>query len=228
MYKNSIKSWAVNDRPREKFILKGKSALSDTELLAILIRSGTADRSALVVAREILYLANDNLYSLAKLNLKDFTSVKGIGEAKAITLMAALELGRRRRLSDTIVRSELTSSKDAYDLMKPLLEDLEIEQFWVIYLNNANKVLVKSKISQGGMTATVVDVRLILKEALKLNATGLILCHNHPSGTLKASKADQVVTDKVKAAASLMDIQLLDHIIVTDQSYFSFADLGRI
>jgi len=228
MYKNSIKSWAVNDRPREKFILKGKSALSDTELLAILIRSGTADRSALVVAREILYLANDNLSSLAKLNLKDFTSVKGIGEAKAITLMAALELGRRRRLSDTIVRSELTSSKDAYDLMKPLLEDLEIEQFWVIYLNNANKVLVKSKISQGGMTATVVDVRLILKEALKLNATGLILCHNHPSGTLKASKADQVVTDKVKAAASLMDIQLLDHIIVTDQSYFSFADLGRI
>tara|TARA_B110000967_G_C18803773_1_gene519896 strand:+ start:320 stop:1006 length:687 start_codon:yes stop_codon:yes gene_type:complete len=228
MYKNSIKSWAVNDRPREKFILKGKSALSDTELLAILIRSGTADRSALVVAREILYLAKDNLSSLAKLKLIDFTSVKGVGEAKAITLMAALELGRRRRLSDTIVRSELTSSKDAYDLMKPLLEDLEIEQFWVIYLNNANKVLVKSKISQGGMTATVVDVRLILKEALKLNATGLILCHNHPSGTLKASKADQVVTDKVKAAASLMDIQLLDHIIVTDQSYFSFADLGRI
>ena len=228
MYKNSIKSLAVNDRPREKFILKGKSALSDTELLAILIRSGTADRSALVVSREILYLAKDNLSSLAKLQLKDFTSVKGIGEAKAITLMAALELGRRRRLSDTIVRSEITSSKDAFDLMKPILEDLEVEQFWVIYLNNANKVLVKSKISQGGMTATVVDVRLILKEALKLNATGLILCHNHPSGTINASKADQIITDKVKAAAQLMDIQLLDHIIVTDQSYFSFADLGRI
>jgi DNA repair protein RadC len=228
MYKNSIKTWSVNDRPREKFIQKGKDTLSDTELVAILIRSGTPDRSALVVAKEILLLANDNLSALAKMKLKDFISVKGIGNTKAITLMAALELGRRRRLSEAEHRDNISSSKDAFDLMQPLLEDLEVEQFWVLYLNNANKVLAKLNISQGGMTATVVDVRMLLKKALELNSTGLILCHNHPSGTLRASEADCKLTEKVKVAAKLMDIQLLDHIIVTDQSYFSFADEGKI
>ena len=228
MYTNSIKSWSVNDRPREKFIQKGKETLSDTELIAILIRSGTRDRSALVVARDIMLLANDNLSSLAKMNINDFISVKGIGNTKAITLMAALELGRRRRLSEAEQRSVVSSSKDAYDLMKPLLEDLELEQFWVLYLNNANKVLAKLNLSKGGITATLVDVRLLLKRALELNSTGLILCHNHPSGTLCASEADCKLTEKVKVSAKLMDIQLLDHIIVTDQSYFSFADEGRI
>ena len=228
MYTNSIKSWSVNDRPREKFIQKGKETLSDTELIAILIRSGTRDRSALVVARDIMLLANDNLSSLAKMNINDFISVKGIGNTKAITLMAALELGRRRRLSEAEQRAVVSSSKDAYDLMKPLLEDLEIEQFWVLYLNNANKVLAKLNLSKGGITATLVDVRLLLKRALELNSTGLILCHNHPSGTLRASEADCKLTEKVKVSAKLMDIQLLDHIIVTDQSYFSFADEGRI
>ena len=228
MYTNSIKSWSVNDRPREKFIQKGKETLSDTELIAILIRSGTRDRSALVVARDIMLLANDNLSSLAKMNINDFISVKGIGNTKAITLMAALELGRRRRLSEAEQRAVVSSSKDAYDLMKPLLEDLELEQFWVLYLNNANKVLAKLNLSKGGITATLVDVRLLLKRALELNSTGLILCHNHPSGTLRASKADCKLTEKVKVSAKLMDIQLLDHIIVTDQSYFSFADEGRI
>jgi len=228
MYTNSIKSWSVNDRPREKFIQKGKETLSDTELIAILIRSGTRDRSALVVARDIMLLANDNLSSLAKMNINDFISVKGIGNTKAITLMAALELGRRRRLSEAEQRAVVSSSKDAYDLMKPLLEDLELEQFWVLYLNNANKVLAKLNLSKGGITATLVDVRLLLKRALELNSTGLILCHNHPSGTLRASEADCKLTEKVKVSAKLMDIQLLDHIIVTDQSYFSFADEGRI
>ena len=228
MYKNAIKSWSVNDRPREKFIQKGQENISDTELIAILIRSGTPDRSALVVAREILLLVNDNLSALAKMKLKDFITVKGIGNTKAITLMAALELGRRRRLSEAEDRVDVSSSKDAYDLMKPLLEDLDVEQFWVIYLNNANKVLAKLNISQGGMTATVVDIRVLLKKALELNSTGLILCHNHPSGTLRASDADSKITEKIKVAAKLMDIQLLDHIIVTDQSYFSFADEGRI
>tara|TARA_B110000196_G_C21064936_1_gene624348 strand:- start:211 stop:897 length:687 start_codon:yes stop_codon:yes gene_type:complete len=228
MYTNSIKTWAVNDRPREKFIQKGKDTLTDTELLAILIRSGTKDRSALIVARDILRLANDNLSALAKLQLKDFTSVKGIGTTKAITLMAALELGKRRRLCEAEVRADVSSSKDAYDLMKPLLEDLEVEQFWVLYLNNANKVLDKFRISQGGMTATIVDVRVLLKKALELNSTGIIVCHNHPSGTLRASEADCKLTEKVKVSAKLMDIQLLDHIIVTDQSYFSFADEGMI
>jgi len=228
MYKNSIKEWLVNDRPREKFIQKGSEYLSDTELLAILIRSGTPDRSALVVAQEVLRLANDNLSLLAKLKMKDLLTVKGIGNTKAITLMTALELGRRRRVSEAADRSKIVSSHDAFDLMKPLMEDLETEQFWVLYLNNANKVLSKEKISAGGMTATVVDVRLILKRALELNATALILCHNHPSGTLVPSKADAVITDKIKKAAQCMDIQVLDHLIITDQSYFSFADQGRI
>jgi len=228
MYKGSIKEWLVNDRPREKFIQKGSEYLSDTELLAILVRSGTHDRSALVVAQEVLSLANDNLSLLAKLKIKDLLTVKGIGNTKAITLMTALELGRRRRVSEAVGRSKVVSSHDAFDLMKPLMEDLETEQFWVLYLNNANKVLSKQKISAGGMTATVVDVRLILKRALELNATALILCHNHPSGTLVPSKADAVITDKIKKAAQCMDIQVLDHLIITDQSYFSFADQGRI
>lgn len=228
MYKNSIKTWAVNDRPREKFIQKGSEALSDSELLAILIRSGTPDRSALVVAQEILTLANDNLSLLAKLQFKDLLSVKGIGPTKAITLMTALELGKRRRLSEAVDRFTISSSKDAFDLMKPILEDLSVEQFWAVYLNNANKVLSQQKISEGGMTATIVDIRLILKRALELNATALVLCHNHPSGALNPSEADVSLTEKVKKAAKLMDIQLLDHIIVTDQSYFSFADQGRI
>ena len=216
MYKGSIKEWLVNDRPREKFIQKGSEYLSDTELLAILVRSGTHDRSALVVAQEVLRLANDNLSLLAKLKIKDLLTVKGIGNTKAITLMTALELGRRRRVSEVADRSKIVSSHDAFDLMKPLMEDLEIEQFWVLYLNNANKVLSKQKISTGGMTATVVDVRLILKRALELNATALILCHNHPSGTLVPSKADAVITDKIKKAAQCMDIQVLDHLIITD------------
>ena len=228
MYKGSIKQWLVNDRPREKFIQKGSEYLSDTELLAILVRSGTHDRSALVVAQEVLRLANDNLSLLAKLKIKDLLTVKGIGNTKAVTLMTALELGRRRRVSEAVDRSKIASSHDAFDLMKPLMEDLETEQFWDLYLNNANKVLSKQKISDGGMTATVVDVRLILKRALELNATGLILCHNHPSGTLMPSKADAVVTDKIKKAAQFMDIQVLDHLIITDRSYFSFADQGRI
>ena len=228
MYKNTIKTWAVNDRPREKFIQKGSEALSDSELIAILIRSGTADRSALVVAREIFSLAKDNLSSLAKLQLKDLITVKGVGHTKAITLMTALELGRRRRLCEAVDRSMISSSIDAFNLMKPLLEDLSVEQFWAVYLNNSNKVLSQQKISEGGMTATIVDIRLILKRALEVNATALVLCHNHPSGALKPSEADISLTDKVKKAAKLMDIQVLDHIIVTDQSYFSFADQGRI
>jgi len=228
MYKNSIKTWAVNERPREKFIQKGSEALSDSELIAILIRSGTLDRSALVVAREIFSLANENLSSLAKLQLKDLLTVKGVGHTKAITLMTALELGRRRRLSEAEDRSMISSSNDVFDLMKPLLEDLSVEQFWTVYLNNSNKVLSQQKISEGGMTATVVDVRLILKRALEVNATALVLCHNHPSGALKPSEADVTLTEKVKNAAKFMDIQVLDHIIVTDQSYFSFADQGRI
>jgi len=228
MYQHSIKEWSVNDRPREKFISKGKDALSDSELLAILIRSGTRNRSALAVSQEILQLSENNLSALAKMDLQDLMMVKGIGSTKAITIMTALELGRRRRLSEAVNRVKISTSNDAYDLMAPLLEDLTTEQFWVLYLNNANKVLCKEQISAGGMTATIVDVRLILKRALELNSTALVLCHNHPSGTLDPSKADVDVTNKMKKAASYMDIQVLDHLIVSDIAYFSFADQGRL
>ena len=228
MYQHSIKEWSVNDRPREKFISKGKDALSDSELLAILIRSGTRNRSALAVSQEILQLSENNLSALAKMDLQDLMMVKGIGSTKAITIMTALELGRRRRLSEAVNRVKISTSNDAYDLMAPLLEDLTTEQFWVLYLNNANKVLCKEQISAGGMTATIVDVRLILKRALELNSTALVLCHNHPSGTLEPSKADVDVTNKMKKAASYMDIQVLDHLIVSDIAYFSFADQGRL
>ena len=228
MIKHSIKEWSVNDRPREKFISKGKDALSDSELLAILIRSGTRNRSALAVSQEILQLSENNLSALAKMDLQDLMMVKGIGSTKAITIMTALELGRRRRLSEAVNRVKISTSNDAYDLIAPLLEDLTTEQFWVLYLNNANKVLCKEQISAGGMTATIVDVRLILKRALELNSTALVLCHNHPSGTLEPSKADVDVTNKMKKAASYMDIQVLDHLIVSDIAYFSFADQGRL
>jgi len=228
MYENTIKQWSVKDRPREKFIQKGSLSLSDTELLAILIQSGTRERSALIVARDVLALADDNLSTLAKLQMKDLLSIKGMGKAKAIGLMSALELGRRRRLSEAEGKSIITMSADAFDLIRPLLEDLQTEQFWVFYLSNANKVLAKEKSSDGGMTSTVVDVRLVLKRALELNATGLILCHNHPSGVLTPSPADVFITDKIKKAAQCMDIQVLDHLIIADQSYFSFADEGRM
>ena len=228
MYKSPIKEWFENDRPREKFIQKGGDALSDTELLSILIRSGTHDKSALGVAQEVLRLAKGNLSVLAKLQINDLLSVKGIGDAKAITLIAALELGKRRRLSEVLDRFKISSSLDVFDLMKPLLEDLAVEQFWTLYLNNSNKVLSKQKISEGGMTGTVVDIRLILKRALELNATAMVLSHNHPSGTLLPSQADVMITEKIKNAAQYMDIKLLDHLIITDQSYFSFADQGRI
>ena len=197
-------------------------------MLSILIRSGTHDNSALVVAQEVLRLAKGNLSLLAKLQIKDLLSIMGIGNAKAITLMTALELGRRRRLSEVIDRFKISSSLDVFELMKPLLEDLLVEQFWTLYLNNSNKVLSKLKISEGGMTGTVVDIRLILKHALELNATSIVLSHNHPSGILIPSEADIKVTGKIKKAAEFMDIKVLDHIIITDQSYFSFVDQGRI
>jgi len=228
MYNSSIKHWSLSDRPREKFIEKGREALSNTELIAILIRSGTQDRSAMVVAKDVLALANDNLSLLAKLQMKDLLEIKGIGDAKATCLMSALELGRRRRLSDAADRVKITSSKDVFELMKPLLEDLETEQFWVLYLNNDNRVLNKQKSSDGGITATVVDVRIILRRALELSATGLVLCHNHPSGSLVPSQSDKHITKKIKNAGSYMDIRVLDHLIITDQSYFSFADEGRL
>lgn len=225
----SIKEWAEEDRPREKLLLKGPSALSDAELLAILIGSGNAEESAVQVAQHILRAAHQNLYELGKMSIAQLkTDFKGIGEAKAITIAAAMELARRRSLSEAPERDQVSNSKDAYLIFYSLLCDLPHEELWIATLNRANKVTSKVKISQGGISQTAVDIRLILKACLDTFASGLILCHNHPSGNLRPSREDDRLTDRVKEAAKLMDITLLDHIILSSTSYFSYRDEGKI
>ncbi len=224
----SIKSWAENDRPREKLMQHGKSVLSDAELIAILIGSGSRNESAVDLAKRILHSVNHNLGQLGKLNLKDLMQFKGMGEAKSITVMAALELGRRRKDSEELELDKITSSKDVYQLMFPILQDLPHEEFWVLLLNRNNKIIRKECISKGGVSATVVDVKILLKKALDALASGIILCHNHPSGNKKASEEDIRLTKKIKEGAQIMDISLLDHVIFAQHHYFSFADEGLL
>lgn len=224
----SIKSWSPEDRPREKLLLKGTSALSDAELIAILIGSGTANLSAVEVAKKILMHGGNNLNDLAKLSVKDLMKVKGIGEAKAITIIAALELGRRRKETEVDEKPKINSSKDAYDLVKGDLMDLPHEEFWVLLLNRANRVIKKKKISEGGVSGTVADPKIIYKLALEELASGVIVAHNHPSGNLTASQSDIDLTKKLKEAGKFLEVQLLDHVIVAGQKYFSFADDGLI
>ena len=220
----SIKNWSQDDQPREKLLYKGKVALSDAELVAILIGSGNRQESAVALCKRILASTDNNLSQLGKLTIKQLMEFKGIGEAKAITIIAALELGRRRRGGEALERKKITSSKSVFELMQPIIGELPHEEFWIIYLNNSNKVIHKSQLSKGGITGTLVDTRLVLKTALEVGAVGLILTHNHPSGTLKPSQADKDVTSKLKIAAQSLDIKVLDHLIITEQSYFSFAD----
>jgi DNA repair protein RadC len=228
-YKNlSIKEWSLEDRPREKLLNKGISTLSDAELIAIIIRMGTRDESAVELSKRILNSVENNLNELGKLSVEDLQKYKGMGEAKAIGIVAALELGRRRKLSEGVNRSKIGSSSDIYDIFHPLLADLPNEEFWIILLNRSNKIIDRQKISQGGISGTVTDIRIILKMALEKLASSLILCHNHPSGNPKPSEADISITKKIKESGKLMDISLLDHIIVTDGNYFSFADEGII
>jgi DNA repair protein RadC len=222
----SIKSWNEDDRPREKMLLKGKSSLSDAELIAILIGSGSRNESAVSLSQKILASVKNNLNQLGKMSVQELMVFKGIGEAKAVTISAAMELGRRRRAEDALVKKKITSSASVFELMQPLIGELEHEEFWIIYLNNSNKVLQTSQLSKGGITGTVVDVRLAFKNALQLGAVALILCHNHPSGTLKPSQADKTITQKIKTAGESLDIKVLDHLIVTETAYFSFADDG--
>jgi len=222
----SIKNWSQDDRPREKLLHKGKSTLSDAELVAILIGSGSRDESAVALCKRVLASSNNNLNQLGKLSINQLMTFKGIGEAKAITIIAALELGRRRRGEDALKQEKITSSASAFELLQPILGDLPHEEFWIIYMNNSNKVIQKSQLSKGGITGTLVDVRLVLKTALEVGATGLLLAHNHPSGTLKPSTADKQITEKLKKAALSLDIKVLDHIIITETTYFSFADEG--
>jgi DNA repair protein RadC len=221
-----INQWAEDDRPREKFLLKGKSALSDSELLAILIGSGSRNESAVQLCQRILASANNNLNHLGKLTANQLMQFKGIGEAKAITIAAALELGRRRREEDIPEPDKITSSKAVFEIMQPIIGELPHEEFWVLYLNNSNKVIYKSQISKGGITGTLVDTRLVFQTALEYYATSVILTHNHPSGKLQASDADRQITKKLREAGKHLDILVLDHIIVTEKNYFSFADEG--
>lgn len=222
----SIKNWSQDDQPREKLRDKGKAVLSDAELVAILIGSGSREESAVDLCKRILASVDHNLNALGKLSLKQLMEFKGIGEAKAITIAAAMELGRRRRLEDAVRLDKIDSSRSVFDVMQPILGELPHEEFWILYLNNSNKVVQKNQLSKGGITGTLVDVRLVLKTALEVGATALILCHNHPSGTLKPSQADKNITQKLKAAAQSLDIKVLDHLIVTEKAYFSFADEG--
>ncbi len=229
MEKNvSIRNWAKDDRPREKMIEKGAAALSDAELLAILISSGTPAKSALELGREILVLANNNLHELGRLSLKQLQQVKGIGEARAISISAALEIGNRRQARIATERAAFNSSSDAAEMLLPVLCDLNHEEFYVLYLNQSKKLLRTEKISSGGITGTVADVRMILKSALLYNANQIIVAHNHPSGSLTPSYADKVLTQKIKESALVMDILLLDHIIIAGRSFLSMADEGML
>ncbi|MGZ0015047.1 RadC family protein [Yeosuana sp. AK3] len=220
----SIKNWSQDDQPREKLLYKGKAALSDAELVAILIGSGNKEESAVDLCKRILASVDNNLNALGKLSIKQLMAFKGIGEAKAITIVAALELGRRRRGEEALQQKKIASSASVFELMQPILGELQHEEFWIIYLNNANKVIQKNQLSKGGITGTLVDVRLVLKQALEVGATSLVLVHNHPSGTLKPSEADKQLTQKLKHASESLDIKVLDHLIVTEKAYFSFAD----
>jgi len=221
-----INQWAEDDRPREKLSLKGKAALSDAELLAILLGSGTVSVSAVDLAKQILASANNNLHELAKLSLKDLMKFKGIGDAKAITIVSALELGRRRKSSEPQKRTKITASTDVYEIMSPYLLDARREEFWVLLLNRANEVIRTEKISEGGVSGTVADPKLIFKAALDHLASSLILVHNHPSGNLKPSQADLQMTQKMKEAGKFLEIPVLDHVIFTDNGFYSFVDEG--
>ncbi|WMJ75031.1 DNA repair protein RadC [Cytophagaceae bacterium ABcell3] len=223
-----IPSWAEEDRPREKLLLKGRNALSDAELIAILIGSGTVSMSAVDVSKLILKEAGNDLNELAKYSVKDLQKFKGIGEAKAIAIVSALELGRRRKEQVSMQKSVITCSKDVYNVMKPHMLDLPHEEFWIVLLNRANHVMKKVPISSGGITGTVADPKIIFKAALENLACSVILVHNHPSGNLKPSDADLRLTTKLKQAGAFLEIPVLDHIIFTDHSYYSFADEGTL
>ncbi len=221
-----ITQWAKTERPREKLLSTSPEHLSDSELIAILLHHGTRDKSAVDLAREVLLLGDNNLHELGRLSIKDFMNIKGIGEAKAITIAAALELGRRREANPIKEKKLVTESRDIADFLKARLQDLSYEVFAVIFLNRANRIIHFEIISRGGITGTVADPRIILKKALEEEAVSIILCHNHPSGNLKPSRADELLTQKIKEAALLLDMRVLDHIIVSEMGYYSFADEG--
>lgn len=220
-----IKTWAEEDRPREKMLLRGKQNLSDAELLAILLGSGSREESAVALARRILHTVGNNLHELGKLSVTDLTSrFKGVGEAKAVAILAAIELGRRRQLSEARRRPQVRSSKDCYEVMAPLLADLPHEEFWILLLNRSNHIIGRECISTGSATATVVDAKSVFHKALEYRAEAVVLVHNHPSGTLYPSRADKELTHKLFEAGRMLDIAVIDHLIIAEREYFSFSD----
>ena len=223
-----IKDWALEDRPREKLLYRGIGSLTDAELIAVLIGSGNNGETAVELSRRILGNVKNNLNELGKLNIENLKSFRGIGDAKAISILAAMELGRRRNHSSALEMNKITGSNDVASYLRPLIGDLPHEEFWALFLNRQNKVLDSRRISQGGITGTVIDVRLVLQMALEKHATSLIFAHNHPSGNLEASEADRKITKQLKEAGVIMDIPLLDHLIITQGGYFSFADEGLL
>lgn len=224
----SLSTWAVEERPREKLISNGVQYLADAELLALLLGSGTRQMTAVELARLILKDAGNNLQLLGRMGIEELVRIKGVGPAKATTILAALELGRRRSGSQHPEKIPVKSSETVYRLFFPLMGDLEHEEFWLLMLNRANRVLGRFKVSQGGLSGTVIDTRIILKKALDNLASSIIVCHNHPSGNKQPSEADLKITEKLKKAADMLEIKLLDHVIIADKSYFSFADEGLI
>lgn len=224
----SIKCWAEEDRPREKLLSGGARGLSDSELLAILLRSGSSQETVLGLARRILDATGNDLGELGRLSLAELCRFKGVGEAKAVTLLAALELGRRRQLSKIREKPQVTDSEVAYEAIAPMLLDLAHEEFWLLLLNRANRIIGRTMVSQGGTAGTVVDPKMVFRKALDGGASAIILCHNHPSGTLSPSTADIVLTKKLRAAGQVLEITVLDHLIVTGRGYYSFLDHGRI
>jgi len=223
-----MKSWSVEERPREKVMANGIQLLSDSELLSIILGSGTRNTTAVELAREILYQAGNSLHALARQNVEDLKKIRGVGPAKAIAVMAAMELGRRRAGTQQAEKLPVKSSETVFQLFHPVLGDLDHEEFWLLMLNRANRVIGRFKVSQGGLSGTVIDTRIILKKALDSLASSIIVCHNHPSGNNKPSDADVKITEKLKKAAEMLEIKLLDHVIIADKSYFSFADEGLV
>lgn len=224
----TIKFLAQDDRPREKFLLKGKSSLSDSELLAIIMGSGSRDESALELARKILISVGNNWNQLSLLSVKDLMKFKGVGEVKAISIATALEIGRRRVGQEVSEKPVISNSNDAYNVFRNQLSDLRTEEFWAVFVNQSNKIIHLSRLTQGGISQSVVDVRILFKTALDHLATGVIIAHNHPSGSLKPSREDMTITQKIKEAGKFLSVQLLDHLIITQDSYFSFSDEGLL
>ena len=223
-----IKNWAEEDRPREKLQLKGKNSLSDAELIAILLGSGSRSESAVDLAKRILLTSGENLIEISKMGINDLMGFNGIGEAKAVTLIAALELGKRRNESEVLAKEKIACSRDAFEIFRSVIGDQPYEAFWIILLNKANKVIRKCSISEGGVSGTVVDPKKIYKIALDQHASSIILGHNHPSGNIQPSEADQKITKKIRDAGFMLDVAVLDHLIIGDDGYYSFADEGTL